>query len=70
MYYIIKEPESKKHYVKNIENSTDATYRKLENDGFDIKGVFGREDYAKHWVDWYNGDMEYKAHRKFLNLKE
>ena len=70
MYYIVQEPESKMHYIKNVENADDGTYRKLEKDGFNIKGQFGREDYAKHWVDWYNGDMTYKEHRKFLDLHE
>jgi len=67
MYYIIRQPQGL-HYIKHIPNSDDGTYRQLEKDGFDIKGQFGREDYAKHWIDWYNGDMTYEEHKSFLGL--
>lgn len=44
---------------------TDASHRNLKENGFDVKGCFGRKDYAEIWCDFYNG----KYNRNMLHKK-
>ena len=67
MYYIIEE-ENKKHKVIEVEKANDGTYNELQKKGLEVRGQFGRIDYANHWKDYYNGDITEKEHKQFLNL--
>ena len=69
MYYIVKETESKMHYIKEVKNSTNETFSKLSKDGFDVKMSFSEKHQAKHWVDWFNGDVSHKDHENFMLKK-
>lgn len=66
LYYLI-ESENKNVTIKKIENATDSTYKELKNQGFKVVGVFGREDYAKKWQNYYNGKITIEELKKFLN---
>ena len=68
LYYII-EDENKSAYIKKIKGATDATYHELKNQCFKILGIFGREDYANIWKDFYNGEINKDQLNKFLDSK-
>ena len=44
-------------------------YKELKNQGFKILGIFGREDYANIWKDFYNGEINKDQLNKFLDSK-
>ncbi len=64
MFYIHK--ENGVHKVMEIEKADD--HNNLRKQGYDIKGQFGRIEYAQHWADYYNGKITKQEHRKFLGL--
>ena len=54
-----------KHYEYIVMKSY-CTHKELSDQGFDIHGCYGREDYAAHWRDYKNGDLTEKEHEEFL----
>ena len=67
MFYLIKENNNN----FNNNNCTDGTHWDLgvkygkEN----VIGHFGREDFAEHWRDFYNGDISKEEHRRWLDYE-
>ena len=65
MYYIIKDDKKKPFKLKRVEDANDGTYHFMKMLHEDIKGQFGRQDYAQLWCDFENGLIS----RDDLNLK-
>ena len=59
-YFLIEKDEE-----VSIFETTKETHRTLREQGVKVVGVFGREDYASIWCDFYN----HKIDRKELRLK-
>lgn len=57
MFYIIKKSKTSPFTLVEVKNATDATYRTVKDSTFDIKGQFGRRDYAEAWCKYRNGEI-------------
>lgn len=66
-YYHIhfNESETPKHTIKKSYSDYDFADPDL---GYKRVGMFGREDYAQHWCDYYNGKITKEEHRTWLGL--
>jgi len=73
MFYIVKRQNSV-YFLKEISDAivTDATYHYLTDDkdlGYtDVKGQFGRKDYAQLWCDMYNNVITREMLHKELGI--
>jgi len=68
MYYIVKLIDKKEYIIINIDKTTDRTYYDLKLQVEDIKGQFGRKDYATIWTDYHNNKITNKQLRYRLNI--
>lgn len=50
-----------------VTTKPDETYSFLKYQGFDLKGQFGRLDYAEIWKDFYNKKITRKELTEKLN---
>lgn len=56
LYFIIQEDSGRARYEQiDYKGNTDELQHFLKRCGINIQGVFGREEYAKVWTDYYNG---------------
>jgi len=66
MYYLINTNGNVE--IKEVkEPTTDATYHNLKQQGFNVRGQFGRLDFAEIWKDFYNGKISREQLKYKLN---
>ena len=68
MYYIVKKENEEEYSLLRIEDTTDATYDSVKAMTVDIKGQFGRLDYAEIWCDFHNNKITREQLRSKLNI--
>ena len=68
MYYIVKHKNRKDYSLVQVKEADDGTYREIKELTDDIKGQFGRLDYAEIWCDFHNDKITRDQLRIRLNI--
>jgi hypothetical protein len=64
MYYVLKrKPDTAFEVVKVLF----FTYETVKQHNYQVKGKWGRKDYAQYWCDFYNDKINMETLKGFLD---